>query len=279
MATKSEVNLSQAVQLDAATVFGASVQLPMFDRTEPDTWFILADANFNLRGVTDSRTKYWYVLSKFDATTLRKLSTFLQLPTGNDPYKELREMLCQTYEPLLEQKIDAFLELKEIGEERPSEFGLELQRLTAKASMDDVRKRVFLHCLPKTIVTAIRGSLEGDFQTVVKAANRVWTAASTSAEVSLSPATVAAVTSGQTSSRGGKQGGGRQHVPRPSTQMTSLTLCSFHKRFGHAARKCARGCSCWGKNRPRDPPATRVFQVEGALDGEDDQVGAASENF
>ena len=46
-----------AVQVDAATVFGASVQLPTFDRTEPDAWFILANANFNLRKVTDSRTK------------------------------------------------------------------------------------------------------------------------------------------------------------------------------------------------------------------------------
>ena len=93
MAMKNEGKLAQAVQLEAATVFGASVQLPMFDQTEPDAWLILADANFYLRGVTDSRTKYWYVLSKFDATTLKKLSTFLQLPRGNDSYQELREMV------------------------------------------------------------------------------------------------------------------------------------------------------------------------------------------
>ena len=99
MAKKEDGKLGQAIQLDATAVFGASVQLPMFDRTEPDAWFILANANFNLRGVSDSRTKYWYVLSKFDSSTLKKLSTFLQLPRGNDPYQELKEMLCQTYEP------------------------------------------------------------------------------------------------------------------------------------------------------------------------------------
>ena len=58
--------------------FGASVQLPMFDRAEPDAWFILANAHFNLRKVRDPNTKYWYVLSKFDAATIRKLSTFLK---------------------------------------------------------------------------------------------------------------------------------------------------------------------------------------------------------
>ena len=203
MATKDEGKLSQAIQLDATAVFSALVQLPMFDRTEPDAWLLLADANFNLRGVTDSRTKYWYVLSKFDASTLRKLSTFLKEPRGTDPYQELREMLCQTYEPPLEQKLDAFLTLMEIGDERPSKFGLELQRLTASASMDNVRKRIFLRCLPKTIVTAIMGSLEGNFQAIVKAADRAWTAASTASGQSSSAATVSAVSSALTSSSRG----------------------------------------------------------------------------
>ena len=88
-----------AVQVDAAAVFDASVQLPMFDKTEPDAWYILTEANFNLRKVTDSRTKYWYVLSKFDATTLRKLSMFLKLPRGKDQYQELRDKPCETFEP------------------------------------------------------------------------------------------------------------------------------------------------------------------------------------
>ena len=129
MVTKKDVEqaaVGSAVQVDAASVFGAAVQLPMFDRAEPDAWFILADANFNLRKVTDPSTKYWYVLSKFDAATLRKLSTFLKQPRGADPYRELREMLCKTYEPPMEQKLDALLALTEIGDERPSEFVLEL---------------------------------------------------------------------------------------------------------------------------------------------------------
>ena len=101
----------------------------MFDKAEPDAWFILAEANFNLRKVTDSSTKYWYVLSKFDATTLRKLSTFLKLPRGDDPYQELRDKLCEMFEPPLEQKLDTFLALTDIGDKHPAEFGLEIQRL------------------------------------------------------------------------------------------------------------------------------------------------------
>ena len=275
MEAKNEGSLTQATRLDAASVFGASVQLPMFDRTEPDAWFILADVNFNLRGVTDSRTKYWYVMSKFDAATLKKLSTFLQVPRGNDPYQELREMLCETYEPPVEQKIDAFLGLSDIGDERPSEFGLEIQRLTAKASMDDVRKRMFLRCLPKETVTAITASLGASLQMVVKAADKAWTAASASPAAHSAASTVTAVTEGTVPTARGSKRGGRQRGARPSGQMTTLTLCNFHKRFGNAAKRCMQGCSRWGEERPRGAPSARVFHVEDALDGEDEGVGAA----
>ena len=90
--------------------FGASVQLPTFDKIEPDSWFAVAEANFALRKVSDSTTKYYYVLlSKLDSDTLRKLSVFLKCPRGDDPYQELRETLCQAFEPALEQKLDTLL--------------------------------------------------------------------------------------------------------------------------------------------------------------------------
>ena len=121
-------NKPSSVHLDAS-VFGASVQLPVFDKIEPDAWFAIADANFALRKVTDSTTKYYYVLSKLDSTILRKLSTFLKLLRGDDPYREIRDKLCRTYEPPLEQKLDALPATNNIGDERPAEFSMELQRL------------------------------------------------------------------------------------------------------------------------------------------------------
>ena len=65
---------------DSALVYGATVQLPTFDKAEPRAWFRIADANFGIRCVTDPVTKYYYVLSKLDSETLRKLSAFLDCP-------------------------------------------------------------------------------------------------------------------------------------------------------------------------------------------------------
>ena len=113
-----DVKTTLMAQLEAG-IFGASIQLPMFDRLEPDVWFALADANVGLRKITELQTKCWYVLSKIDSSMLKKLATFLKIPRGNDPYQELREKLCQMLEPPLEQKIDVLLALTDIGDERP----------------------------------------------------------------------------------------------------------------------------------------------------------------
>ena len=74
-----------------------AVQLPTFNRLAPSSWFHLADANFHLRGITKSDTKFWYVVSKLDPETLRKLSAFLAKARGDDPYAEIRTLLCRRY--------------------------------------------------------------------------------------------------------------------------------------------------------------------------------------
>ena len=275
MATNNPTDVKPSVQLDAA-VFGATVQLPVFDKEEPTSWFCVADANFALWKVSDSVTKYYYVLSKLDSPTLNKLSAFLKAPRGPDPYREIRRKLCKSFEPPLEQKLDTLLAINDAGDERPSEFGLELQRLLSGASAEDLLKRIFLRSLRPSIVTAITANLKSDLEALVAAADEAWTVSEAS---KLGAATVSSVSRQQGSKRGAR--GGRQHVNQCGTsgsggQVKTEALCAFHRKFGDAARKCAPACSRWGEEKLRDTPA-RVFQVEEALDGEDSSVGV-SEN-
>ena len=151
--------------------------------------------------------------------------------------------------------------------------------MASDASLDDVLKHIFIRGLPRPLVTAITASLGEKFATVITAANKAWTA---SVANSNNPAaSVAAVSALQypsacCGSRGGR--GGRQRGARAGPQMTTLTLCSYHNKFGDGARKCAQGCARWDEYRSRNIPATQVFSVEEALDGEDSHVGE-SENF
>ena len=256
-----------------ATVCGASVQLPVFDKIEPESWFCVADANFALCKVTDSMTHYYYVLSKLDSTTLRKLSAFLKRPRGDDPYQEIRRQLCRTFGPSMEQKLDTLLSITDMGDEQPMEFGLELQRLLGDASTGDILKRIFLRSAPPLIATAIRGSRSAKFEELIEAANDAWTTASASPTgPSTAAVSVAAVSSTQSHRRGGR--GGHQRGSHSSGPTRTLQLCNFHIKFGDAAKKCSLSCARWGDQaRTRDLP-TQVFQVEEALDGEDDDIGS-----
>ena len=260
------------VQLDAA-VFGATVQLPSFDRVEPDAWFCVADANFALRKVTDSTTRYYYVLSKLDSATLRKLSSFFKMPRGSDPYQEIRSMLCETFEPAMEQKLDTLLAINDAGDERPKEFGLELKRLLANATAEDILKRIFIRSLKPSVVTAVTGSLSGSFDALMAAANKAWTASATE---TATPASVSAVSAPPpASARRTTRGGCQRGPPRSPGQIKSVALCTYHIKFGNAAKRCVPSCSRWGdQNRQQDAATAKVFQVEEALDGEDTAIGS-----
>ena len=270
-AVGQEVKHDVTTPYDAAAVFGASVQLPSFDKVDPETWFTVADANFALRKVTDATTKYYYVLSKLDAATLRQLSAFLKLPKGEDTYQEIKDELCESYEAPLEEKIDAMFALTDMGDERLRRFGKELQRLGADASKDDMMKRIFVRCLPQRIVTAITASLGGSLETVIAAADKAWTASASPHGSSVSVSAVAG-----SLAKGAKRGGNQEQRPTGG-RTTALNLCGFHKRFGDSARKCVPACSRWNEHRQRDTQA-RVSQVEEVLDGEDSLVGTAQEN-
>ena len=149
-----------------------AVQLPTFIRLAPSSWFHLADANFHLRSITQSETKYWYVVSKLDAETLKKLSAFLAAPRGKDPYADIRSVQCQTYEPKREQKLDALLSVTDLGDEHPAEFALELKRLLDSAGADNILKCIFLRCLPRRLKDVVSGSLDDTFDDLVAAADR-----------------------------------------------------------------------------------------------------------
>ena len=149
-----------------------AVELPTFNRLAPSSWFHLADANFHLHGITKSDTKFWYVVSKLDPKILRKLSAFLAKPRGDDPYANIRAILCRTYEPKLEQKLGALLVASDLGDECPAEYAFELHRFLSNATVEDILKRILIRSLPKHLVNAISGNMNSSFDGLVEAADK-----------------------------------------------------------------------------------------------------------
>lgn len=50
----------------AAIVHAVSLKLPTFLASRPDAWFQQTEAQFAMRNITDSTTKYFYLLTSLD---------------------------------------------------------------------------------------------------------------------------------------------------------------------------------------------------------------------
>ena len=153
---------------------GVAVQLPNFNREDPVNWFHITEANFHLRGVTDSMTKYCYVMSKLDAEGLRQISAFLAQARGKDPYGELKLELCRAFETTPQQRLDTWLSSSDLGDQRPTSYLRELDRLSAGLGFQDVRRCIFLRSLPRTMVNAITANPTDSVEGLGQAADRVW---------------------------------------------------------------------------------------------------------
>ena len=228
------------------------------------SWFNLAEANFHLRNITKRDTKFWYVVSKLDPETLQKLSSFLAKSRGDDPYVEIHAILCKTYEPKLEQKLDTLLASSDIGDKHPAEYALELRHLLSNATVNNILKRLFVRVLPKHLVNPISGNLDDSFDALVEVDDKVWVL---SASICMTIAVIGILAPTVTPTHG--RGEQIRTSRRPACQESrSVVLCLFHLKWGDSARKCLPSCFRWD---PRPP--TTGFPGQGYWQGHQHGLG------
>ena len=188
------------------------------------------------------------------------MSAFLGQARGEDPYAEIRVVLCKTYELRLEQKLDAFLASSDLGDERPAEYALELRRLLTNATLDDVLKRVFIRPLPKSLINAISGNLDHSFDSLVEAAEKAWAHSAT-----VTPGLAVNAVQPPVRGKGARQQGSLGQDSK------SIVLCPFQVKWGVQAKRCLSSCSRWDLSKAQQ---RQVFHVEEF----DPSIHTASEN-
>ena len=123
---------------------GVSIQLSVFTRSSLKSWFTIIKANFHVRGISMPDTKYLHAVSKLDADTLEEIQEFLATDRGKDPYQELKEHLCEVFEPTQQQMLDQFLSTTVMGKKGYPRF-LESSSGWWRASQSPRSSDVSLH--------------------------------------------------------------------------------------------------------------------------------------
>ncbi|CAN7996958.1 unnamed protein product, partial [Ixodes hexagonus] len=249
------------------TVAAAAVRLPPFWDRNPRVWFLQAESQFHLAGVTTQGRKYHHVVSALSPAAADEVYDVLANPSPATPYGQLKTALLQRTEVSERSRLQQLLSAEELGDRRPSQL---LRRMTqllgerANNLADVFLRELFLQRLPSNVQMVLATATTLDLTGLATLADAV-TLDSGSANSQPPQANIEqlcerleqiVVAATQCRAPHPRESRRRRSASRrargESTRSPSPSgVCYYHRRFGANARHCLRPCS-WQGNRPAD---------------------------
>ncbi|CAN7940953.1 unnamed protein product, partial [Ixodes pacificus] len=252
------------------TVAAAAVRLPPYWDRNPRVWFLQAESQFHLAGVTTQGRKYHHVVSALSSAAADEVYDVLANPSPATPYDQLKNALLQRTEVSERSRVQQLLSAEELGDRRPSQLLRRMTQLLGERAnnLDDVFLReLFLQRLPSNVQMVLATATTLDLTGLAALADAVM-------EVTTPPANieqlcqrleeiVVAATQGRaphpresrrrrsTSRRARGESTSRRTRGENTRSPSPSGVCYYHRRFGANARHCLRPCS-WQGNRPAD---------------------------
>ena len=87
------------------------MKLPVFWPDTAEVWFAQADAQFAIRNVTVSKTKFYYVVAVLPQEVASQILDLIHTPPAGDPYGVLHECLITLYRLNNYQQFEALVSL------------------------------------------------------------------------------------------------------------------------------------------------------------------------
>ena len=257
-----------------------AVKLPPLWKNNIKLWFVQAESNFELSGITADQTKYNNIIAAIDPETLSAVSDILLNPPASDKYDTLKNRLIAEFSDSENRQIRKLLSELHLGDDKPSHFLRKMRELAGTSLNDDFLKTLWLQRLPSEIQTILSVSSE-PLENLAKLADKI-------AEVRADPlinvcAVNNAVSSNlRASSRSDSSNplyhevvtlrqeiaalsqqfqrfsrenprdrSRKRYTKSPIRRITSRSrerkntsgFCYFHSKFGQEARKCHQPCS------------------------------------
>ena len=129
------------------------VKLPVFWSNNPRTWFIQAEAQFQLGKITADISKYNYVVASLPQEIAESISDLLEKPPRTGLYNNLKQMLIDRHSLSIEGRIKKLVSEEEMGDKRPSDYFRKLQRLAGSCGTvgEELIKKLWITRLPQSI--------------------------------------------------------------------------------------------------------------------------------
>jgi len=237
-------------------------KLPIFWSKSPAAWFLSAESNFVLCGITRSVTKFHHVLKSFDQATVLELQDLLLDETIKDDYDAFKTEVLKRFSVSVEQKLRELVSQHEIGDRTPSQFLRHLKNLAGKDVKDNMVRTLWADKLPPklqpfvaqypsmpladlaTLADNVYSMFQGQPAISAVAAN----ATDAKLDTILRRLEVLEMSSrSREPARGRSQSRkfnsrARSRTPSAAKQEERKGLCYYHHRFGDDARNCRAPC-------------------------------------
>lgn len=166
MPNEGEQNLAEA------QIARIAVKLPPIWRNNIKLWFVQAESNFDLSGITNDQTKYNNIIAAIDPETLSAVSDILFNPPTANKYNTLKERLIAEFTDSESKQIRKLLSELQLGDDKPSHLLRKMQTLAGTSLNEDFLKTLWLQRLPSEIQTILSVSSES-LENLAKLADKI----------------------------------------------------------------------------------------------------------
>jgi hypothetical protein len=244
--------LAAAQSTPPAQVSAVAVKLPPFWVDNAEVWFLQAEAQFAIAGITSERTAFYHVLAALPQhVVVSVLDVVRAAGTAAAPFTDLKTRLLGGYTQTKWARMFQLIHHPGLGDQRPSQLmDKMLALLSAGTKPDEVFMGLFMDRLPVEMRAQL--SLQ-DYESprhLAAAADLIWDARGPTAAVP--PAVNAVMRDGRNRSRSPSGKGGRGGGRRNRASTPGPGLCFFHRRFAEKAHRCEPPCT-WAGNAPAAP--------------------------
>lgn len=246
-----------------------AVQIPVYNRSDPALWFIMCESTFALatpKPITESLTKYNYVVSHLPPDIASLVRDVLIKPDAADPFTKLKTEIINRSGESSQQEIRKLLSGEELGNRKPSELLRDMKRRAESLSVpENLMMELFLQRLPSSVQSILAAVSDLSLDKAAEISDKIL-------EVTPSPVENFAVSKINDQSLESKlfheieklnkridqfshfRGrspfrGNKNPRNRSNSNKRDSSVCWFHRRFGDKCReeKCVKPCSWTGK--------------------------------
>jgi hypothetical protein len=240
-----------------AAVAAVAVKLPPFWVDNAEVWFLQAEAQFAIAGITSERTAFYHVLAALPQhVVVSVLDVVRTAATATSPFTDLKNRLLSGYTQSKWSRMFQLIHHPGLGDQRPSQL---MDKMLALLSSGTTPGEVFMGLYMDRLPVEMRAQLSlQDYSSprqLAAAADLIWDARGPMAAVPPAVNVVGREGRNRSRSPSARGGGGKQRrrgaTPGPGGDRM---LCFFHRRFGEKAHRCEPPCTWQGNGQGSQPP-------------------------